>query len=561
MRLPPPPPDRSARADEARETRVLRDRQIALTAALDRQTSAAAPFTSAKMALSIFDGGAMPAAANHYFLGHPVSYTALECEGCADAGSIDTTTSVPVFVIGSTVPAVGDVLTAYGVGNRWVAERGTPAANCCMTTCAPCKIPKKNLILSYVNAISGDGATTLYYSPEPDAWTSECVNGLLFKLICNGGELELRVIYFTTGPCPTGTQQYCSNLRVTPYGLTLSAYVCSPFSTTFLSRSAGCPAITSSGYTQFVVADYSPIPPSELFCQTFTAGFAGVTFSVYASDGGALLATGITGSDGSVYLTWAGVTGPYYVTCLNTVGDTPTACTLNLGNCGTTTAVNVQTTICECVVPGTITVTVQAGTSAGAFVASATALANGHAAFLLCTTALYYFSASTTAGGYSVAPLTAHITAPGSGGLIYTPLVPTTLTASGFWGSVTLAPWLGDLFYFPAGGPGNLCSTGSNSSTYIGGPVSYTFPATNSCPAATVDVYFVFIFCGAFGALNPVLKSCYKCHFTGLTVCPGGDGDLCGGGPGPMGPVLDVPACYPLDLASLPGEPVATVTQ
>ena len=61
------------------------------------------------------------------------------------------------------------------------------------------------------------------------------------------------MIYFTTGSCPTGTQQYCSNLRVTPFGLTLSSYTCSPFSMTFLSRSSGCPTITNSGYTQFTI--------------------------------------------------------------------------------------------------------------------------------------------------------------------------------------------------------------------------------------------------------------------------------------------------------------------
>ena len=90
-------------------------------------------------------------------------------------------------------------------------------------------------------SISGNGSTTLTYAAAPASWTSGCSNGLLYKLLCTGGQVELRVIYFTTGSCPTGTQQYCSNLRVTPYGLTLSSYTCSPFSMTFLSKSAALP--------------------------------------------------------------------------------------------------------------------------------------------------------------------------------------------------------------------------------------------------------------------------------------------------------------------------------
>ena len=105
-------------------------------------------------------------------------------------------------------------------------------------------------------SISGNGSTALTYTTTPASWTSGCSNGLLYKLLCTGGQVELRVIYFTTGTCPTGTQQYCSNLRVTPYGLTLSSYTCSPFSMTFLSKSAACPAITNSGYTQFTITLY-----------------------------------------------------------------------------------------------------------------------------------------------------------------------------------------------------------------------------------------------------------------------------------------------------------------
>jgi hypothetical protein len=119
--------------------------------------------------------------------------------------------------------------------------------------CSPCNIPTQNLTLSWVNVVSGNGSTTLTYATPPASWSSECSIGLLYKLVCTEGQVELRVIYFTSGSCPTGTQQYCSNLRATPFGLTLSSYTCAPFSMTFLSAASGCPAITSTGYTSFTI--------------------------------------------------------------------------------------------------------------------------------------------------------------------------------------------------------------------------------------------------------------------------------------------------------------------
>lgn len=123
-------------------------------------------------------------------------------------------------------------------------------------TCSPCNIPEANLTLSWVNSLSGNGSTTLVYSPSPASWASGCSghnDALLFKLLCTGGDIELRAIYFTAGSCPSGTQQYCSNLRVSPYTMPISSYTCSPFSITWSPVSSGCPALVSSGYTQFVV--------------------------------------------------------------------------------------------------------------------------------------------------------------------------------------------------------------------------------------------------------------------------------------------------------------------
>jgi hypothetical protein len=143
-----------------------------------------------------------------------------------------------------------------------VFSLGGIGAPCCCTegppvlVCNPCDIPEENLTLSYVNPISGNGTAALIYSSSPTGWTSACAgagDSLIWKLLCTGGQIELRAIYFTAGSCPTGTEQYCSNLRSNPLKLTLASYTCSPFSITFTLTSASCPVLLSSGYTSFTV--------------------------------------------------------------------------------------------------------------------------------------------------------------------------------------------------------------------------------------------------------------------------------------------------------------------
>ncbi len=192
----------------------------------------------------------MPASPDHFFLAFPIELDGTEAEAGTGKPVVDASQSIAVDVLGHA-PAVGDILTAHAVGGRWVAERRASVAG--SVVCSPCNIPSQALTLSWVNVINGNGSTTLTYASAPASWMSGCSNGLLYQLICNAGHVELRVIYFTTGSCPTGIQQYCSNMRAAPFGLTLSSYSCSPFSLTFLSRSSGCPTITNSGYTRFTI--------------------------------------------------------------------------------------------------------------------------------------------------------------------------------------------------------------------------------------------------------------------------------------------------------------------
>ena len=222
-----------APSSAGRETRILRDRSAALTDAIDAQTSSPGAYGVARLALQVYNGGAMPTSAGHFFLGNPVLFTGNEAEGTTDGGSADTGTSIPFLVLGTTTPTVGDILTAYGVGNRWVAERGGSSGG--TLHCSPCNIPESNLTLSWVNNIIGNGSTTLAYTVvgPSKSWQSACTSNLLFDLFCTAGLIEFRVIFFTSGSCPGGVTGYCSNLSSSPFGLTLASYTCLPLSLVF----------------------------------------------------------------------------------------------------------------------------------------------------------------------------------------------------------------------------------------------------------------------------------------------------------------------------------------
>jgi hypothetical protein len=231
-------------------TRILRARHSALSDQVDR-VYPIAPSGTPRRLVQIYNAGAMPSSPDHFFAAYPIELDGIETEGGTAAAAVDPSQTIVVNVLGHP-PSVGEILTAYAVGGRWVSERGASSGSGSIT-CSPCNIPTQNLTLSWVNAINGNGSTTLTYVNTPTSWTSACANGLLYELLCNSGQLELRVIYFTTGACPTGTQQYCSNLRTAPFGLSVSSFSCTPFSLTLLSRSSGCPTITNSGYTRFTI--------------------------------------------------------------------------------------------------------------------------------------------------------------------------------------------------------------------------------------------------------------------------------------------------------------------
>jgi hypothetical protein len=67
---------------------------------------------------------ALPTTTGRFVLVHPVEIDGDQAEGDAPSFSADATRTIPVVVLGVKVPAVGDFLTCFAVGGKWVAETG-----------------------------------------------------------------------------------------------------------------------------------------------------------------------------------------------------------------------------------------------------------------------------------------------------------------------------------------------------------------------------------------------------------------------------------------------------
>lgn len=127
--------------DARDQARIVRARAAAFRAALDRAGAAAEP-AAARRLVQVYDGGAMPTAADRVYYTHPVELDGAETEGAAGSPAVDASTTIPVVVL-RHAPSVGDQLVATAVGGRWVAERGgAPASTTiCVTTCTSPPVP------------------------------------------------------------------------------------------------------------------------------------------------------------------------------------------------------------------------------------------------------------------------------------------------------------------------------------------------------------------------------------------------------------------------------------
>ena len=219
---------------------------------MDRGATAPARVTARRL-VQVYNGGSIPTQAGYVYLTNPVELDGDEIEGGSATANVDATTTIPVVVLWGT-PQVGDLLTAYAVGGRWVAERSGTSIQPGYP-CGQCQIPRQNLTVSWTNLILGNGATQLVYSGNPTTqWVSTCTNQLLYEVICNQSQVEFRVYYFVAGSCPSGQSQYCSTIRSNPFRLPQTHLTCSPFLLTCSVTSASCPSLASNGYTSFTVS-------------------------------------------------------------------------------------------------------------------------------------------------------------------------------------------------------------------------------------------------------------------------------------------------------------------
>lgn len=120
---------------------TMRDERERQAAAARRIEAAAlvAPRGSDRFVGAVFDGGSMGSCTPCIFLVHPVQLGGTETEGGAGSNAVDTTRAIPVVVLGQ-VPSVGDLLTVFSAGGRWVAEKGGPGGGCTGEDCQ-CGIP------------------------------------------------------------------------------------------------------------------------------------------------------------------------------------------------------------------------------------------------------------------------------------------------------------------------------------------------------------------------------------------------------------------------------------
>jgi hypothetical protein len=182
------------------ESRLLRDRQVDIQSRLDRSTVAAFRTTPRRL-VQVYDAGKIPAAGDHFFACYPVELDGIETEGSPGTPVPDTTTTLFVDVLGGPA-SVGDLLTAYAVGGRWVAERGAAPPGCTATVCV-LDCAKKPI------AVSGATVKILYNSFQLDSQTtgpSGCVVVCLgpptnydVKVTAAGYPATTRSIFLTSG--------------------------------------------------------------------------------------------------------------------------------------------------------------------------------------------------------------------------------------------------------------------------------------------------------------------------------------------------------------------------
>lgn len=232
----------------ARESRVLRERMIDHSAAIDLAQSHSPTSGTARQVVQIINGGSMPSSVPAYFLANPVSVSGDETEGLAPTFTADTSTSMVVCVL-NKVPAVSDYLNVYLVGDRWVSDGGGGGGgDTCGCGCMPCVLP--NMPLHISGTSQGVGfAVTLGNIAGACTWNvAGCLTiagfgtasqkQFTFDIQCVGGVTTYRYASYTCGAdifcqssCQTNLSVYKTDGSET--SLTLNSFDCSPLNLSF----------------------------------------------------------------------------------------------------------------------------------------------------------------------------------------------------------------------------------------------------------------------------------------------------------------------------------------
>ncbi len=106
------------------ETRILRDRQAALSTALDRAQSDRPPFGSAAVLCQTFEEDTYPVTAASMFACKPQEIDSDESEGATASYTESSSTALYAANIGGSIPPQNTTIVAHACGGRWVFSYG-----------------------------------------------------------------------------------------------------------------------------------------------------------------------------------------------------------------------------------------------------------------------------------------------------------------------------------------------------------------------------------------------------------------------------------------------------
>ena len=134
---------------------------------------ARAPSQSPAFVGSVFASQAVPTATGCYYSVHPVLVLGVEGETNPGSLTVDTSTTVLVYVAGGRPPVSGDSLICRFIGHRWVAERLLPGSGGVAVAGCFCTSIPATLRMSSSRPTSNGGMfqnCTLQYGATPASY-------------------------------------------------------------------------------------------------------------------------------------------------------------------------------------------------------------------------------------------------------------------------------------------------------------------------------------------------------------------------------------------------------